>query len=95
MAAGNEATAANRRAAEMMVLSWRALAAALLTLPVFVLEMGGHVVPAFHQMIHEHIDRETNWFVQFLLTTLVLARPGPTVLSSRRVFRPCSGAVQR
>jgi Cu+-exporting ATPase len=75
VAAGNKATAADRRGAEMRSLSWRALAAAVLTLPVFVLEMGGHAVPAFHQMIYEHIDRVTNWFVQFLLTTLVLAGP--------------------
>ncbi|MEO9631779.1 MAG: heavy metal translocating P-type ATPase, partial [Sulfitobacter sp.] len=46
------------------------------TLPVFVLEMGGHLIPAFHHWIAATIGRETSWFIQFILTTLVLAWPG-------------------
>jgi Cu+-exporting ATPase len=76
VAAGNGSTLAERRTAEIAALGRRALVAGLLTLPVFVLEMGGHVVPAFHHLIHERIGQETSWLVQFLLTTLVMAGPG-------------------
>ncbi len=50
--------------------------AALLTLPVFVLEMGGHLVPAFHHWLFEAIGQQTSWVIQFVLTTLVLVGPG-------------------
>ena len=50
--------------------------AALLTLPVFVTEMGGHMVPAFHHWLHHQIGMQTLWVAQFVLTTLVLFGPG-------------------
>lgn len=50
--------------------------AAALTLPVFVLEMGSHMIPAFHHWVHQTIGRQTSWYLQFGLTTLVLAGPG-------------------
>jgi heavy metal translocating P-type ATPase len=50
--------------------------AAVLTLPVFVLEMGGHMIPAFHHWVMATIGQGTSWLVQFALTTLVLAGPG-------------------
>lgn len=50
--------------------------AAALTLPVFVLEMGGHMVPALHHWVHATIGQGTSWLIQFGLTTLVLAFPG-------------------
>ncbi len=50
--------------------------ASVLTLPVFVLEMGSHVVPALHHLIHETIGMGASWAVQFVLTTLVLFGPG-------------------
>lgn len=52
---------------------WLAL---LLTLPVFVLEMGGHMVPAFHRFIDSTIGMQASWYIQFALTTVVLAVPG-------------------
>ena len=52
------------------------LIAALLTLPVFIGEMGGHLFPPFHHWIHMNIGLTTSWTVQFLLTTLVLLWPG-------------------
>ena len=54
----------------------RAALAAALTLPVFVLEMGSHMVPAFHHLIHASIGMTGSWTVQAVLTTLVLAGPG-------------------
>ena len=58
---------ANRRA--MIV-------AGVLTIPVFVLEMGGHLIPAWHHFIARTIGLETSWVIQFLLTTAVLIGPG-------------------
>ena len=50
--------------------------AALLTMPVFVLEMGSHIFPAFHHFIARSIGLRTSGVIQFVLTTLVLAWPG-------------------
>ncbi|MEQ9694371.1 heavy metal translocating P-type ATPase [Shimia sp. SDUM112013] len=50
--------------------------AAVLTLPVFVLEMGGHMIPAFHHWVHMNIGVQTSWTLQFVLTTLVMLWPG-------------------
>ncbi|WP_420863827.1 heavy metal translocating P-type ATPase [Algirhabdus cladophorae] len=52
------------------------LIALALTLPVFILEMGSHLFPAFHHMIHQTIGVASSWWIQFCLTTLVLAGPG-------------------
>ena len=57
-------------------LKARVILAACLTLPVFLLEMGGHMVPAFHHFIGQTIGHQTSWVIQFLLTTAVLAGPG-------------------
>ncbi|WP_299350964.1 heavy metal translocating P-type ATPase [uncultured Shimia sp.] len=52
------------------------MVAAILTLPVFVLEMGGHLFPPFHHWIMATIGMQTSWMLQFLLTTVVLLWPG-------------------
>ncbi len=56
--------------------------ASALTVPVFVLEMGGHVVPAFHHWLHHQFGMQTIWIVQFVLTTLVLFGPGRRFFTS-------------
>lgn len=48
----------------------------LLTLPVFIVEMGGHFIPALHSWLSQHVSQSLNWQVQFALTTLVLIFPG-------------------
>ena len=52
------------------------LVAAALTLPVFVMEMGGHLIPAFHHWQMATFGTFPLHLVQFLLTTAVLAGPG-------------------
>ncbi|MBL4766822.1 MAG: heavy metal translocating P-type ATPase, partial [Rhodobacteraceae bacterium] len=52
------------------------LIAAALTLPVFVLEMGGHVIPGMHHLIGQTIGHQASWLIQFVLTTAVLLGPG-------------------
>lgn len=50
--------------------------AAVLTLPIFVVEMGSHAVPAIHHFIANTIGMQDSWMIQFVLATLVLAGPG-------------------
>lgn len=50
--------------------------AAVLTLPAFVLEMGAHLIPAFHHWLMANLGQSLNWQLQALLTTLVLLGPG-------------------
>ncbi|SNS06712.1 heavy metal translocating P-type ATPase [Antarctobacter heliothermus] len=65
-----------RKAEEARDLSRRMAYAAALTIPVFIVEMGGHVFPAFHHWINAAIGQQTSWILQFILTTLVLVGPG-------------------
>ena len=67
--------AANREI-EQSKLARAVLLAAALTLPVFILEMGGHAVPAFHHWLYGLFGRFPIWVVQFLLTSAVLFGPG-------------------
>lgn len=62
----------DRKAEEAEDLRRRAVLAGALTLPVFVLEMGAHMVPAFHHWIAHSMGTQTSWLIQFALTTLVL-----------------------
>jgi len=55
--------------------------AAGLTLPVFVLEMGGHLVPAFHHLVQEALGHDGSRFIQFVLATAVIFWPGRVFLS--------------
>lgn len=52
---------------------WIAL---VLALPVFILEMGSHLIPAFHHFVTHSIGTQNSWYIQFVLTTLVLVFPG-------------------
>ncbi|WP_296423091.1 heavy metal translocating P-type ATPase [Yoonia sp.] len=66
----------NRQAQEAKVYLRHFLITAALTLPVFVMEMGGHIFPDLHHLIARTIGTPTSWMIQFILTTLVLAGPG-------------------
>lgn len=50
--------------------------ATIFALPVFILEMGGHMVPAFHHWVASTIGTQNSWLIQFALTTVVLFFPG-------------------
>ncbi|HWK34823.1 heavy metal translocating P-type ATPase [Sphingomonas sp.] len=73
--AGDEETA-ERRDAERRSLKRDLTLATALALPVFLLEMGGHVIPGAHGLIDRTIGIQTSWYLQCVLTTLVLAFPG-------------------
>lgn len=72
--------AADQRA-EVAGLRRDALIAGLLTLPVFVLEMGGHLIPAVSDWTDRVLGQSLFWTLQFILCSLVLIGPG------RRFFR--------
>lgn len=74
--AGTDAAKAPVHDTEARTLRADALRAGLLTLPVFVLEMGGHAVPAFHHWLHGLVGHQKLWLVQMALTAAVLAGPG-------------------
>ena len=65
-----------RKADEAEALRRNVLLAAALTLPVFILEMGSHLIPAFHMAIENSIGMQTSWIIQFVLAVIVLFGPG-------------------
>ncbi|EGN76234.1 copper/silver-translocating P-type ATPase [Idiomarina sp. A28L] len=70
------ATAKDHKAIELRSLQQSFWFAALLTLPVFILEMGSHFIPSIHHWVEQNLGQSLNWQLQFVLTTLVLAIPG-------------------
>ncbi|CUX10983.1 heavy metal translocating P-type ATPase [Agrobacterium genomosp. 13] len=66
----------DRREAELRGLKISLAIAVALTLPVFVLEMGSHMVPTIHDFVMETVGMRESWYLQFALTTLVLFGPG-------------------
>jgi Cu+-exporting ATPase len=71
-----------RKADEAQELRRATWFAALLTAPVFIVEMGSHFIPGVHELIGNTIGHQTSWLIQFVLTTLVLAIPGRRFFSS-------------
>lgn len=71
-----QAGAEDHKGQEIAILRRQLLTALVLALPVFVLEMGGHLVPAFHHFIARTIGTQTSWLIQFALTTAILIGPG-------------------
>jgi Cu+-exporting ATPase len=67
---------AERRAIEIAALRRAVAVAGALTLPVVVLEMGQHLVPAIHHLVLAAFGGHGNWLLQFALATLVLFGPG-------------------
>ncbi|WP_297779499.1 heavy metal translocating P-type ATPase [uncultured Roseovarius sp.] len=67
-----------RKNEEARDLARRTVVAATLALPVFLLEMGAHLVPGMHGLIGDTIGHRTSWMIQFVLTTAVLLWPGRT-----------------
>ena len=85
--AGYEATVAVDRKAdaqkrerqlkdELQALKRAFVISALFTLPVFLLEMGAHVLPGFADFVHNTLGHRNSAIVQFVLTSVVLFWPG-------------------
>ena len=73
-AAGTDAAA--RAAQEVAALKRDLILAAVLTLPIFLVEMGGHLYPPFHHYLYWLLPVEAVRIPQFILTAIVLAFPG-------------------
>lgn len=65
-----------RRENEARGLRRSLLIAGILTLPVFILEMGSHLIPPMHHWVQGVLGEQTSWYIQFVLATLVLFGPG-------------------
>jgi Au+-exporting ATPase len=70
------AETAARKDAEEAALRRDLTLAAALTVPVFILEMGSHLIPGMHELIMNTIGMQANWYIQFGFTLLVLSIPG-------------------
>ncbi|MGI0526664.1 heavy metal translocating P-type ATPase [Rhizobium giardinii] len=66
----------DRRDRETNRLKMSLALSAALTLPLFVLEMGSHFIPAIHDWIMVNIGMGNNLVIQFVLATIVLFGPG-------------------
>ena len=75
-AAQADAVLAEKKDAERAALKRDLILAVLLALPVFVLEMGSHLIPGMHEWVDATIGMQQSWYLQFVLTALVLAIPG-------------------
>jgi Au+-exporting ATPase len=67
---------AERKETERRELARDFTVATALTAPVFLMEMGSHLIPAVHGLIEATIGKQWSWYIQFVLTTLVLFVPG-------------------
>jgi Au+-exporting ATPase len=68
--------AAALKDAEHAMLKRDLALAAVLALPVFALEMGSHLLPGVHAWVMDGIGMQASWYLQFVLTALVLLVPG-------------------
>ncbi|MGR3292132.1 MAG: heavy metal translocating P-type ATPase [Paracoccaceae bacterium] len=67
---------ADRKAAEIKWLGRMTLIAVIFALPVLVLEMGSHFIPAMKAFVAGVIGNQNSRLIQFVLTTVVLLGPG-------------------
>jgi len=64
------------RAAEMRSLKRSLIWAAAFTLPIFVLDMGAHLIPPFHHAVHGTVGTQNLYLLFFVLASLVQFGPG-------------------
>ncbi|KPF42301.1 heavy metal translocating P-type ATPase [Rhizobium sp. AAP43] len=65
-----------RKAREIAGLQRDVILAAILTLPLFVVEMGAHLYPPLHHQLMGIFPGNTLYYLEFALATAVLAGPG-------------------
>ncbi len=76
LSGSNAGSVSERKAEEALKIGRLTLFAALLSLPVFVVEMGGHIFPPLHHWIGANIGMFNSFLFQFILTTIVMVGPG-------------------
>ena len=72
----NKSEQKDKKATEQQQLKRDLIISLILAAPVFVLEMGSHMIPAFHSWVMQNIGTQPSWLIQCVLTTLVLVFPG-------------------
>ncbi|PDT10216.1 heavy metal translocating P-type ATPase [Rhizobium sp. M1] len=72
----HDAAGLDRRDVEMRSLAVRLGLSAILTLPLFVIEMGSHFIPGVHEFVMETFGMRESLYLQFALATVVLFGPG-------------------
>ena len=87
--AAADAAQAARKEAERLTLRRDLRLAVALALPVFLLEMGSHLIPGVHHLVARTLGTWNSWLLQFVLTTAVLLGPG------RRFFQAGIPALLR
>lgn len=75
-AAASDPAAAERKATGEAALKRDLILAAVLSLPVFMLEMGAHLFAPVHDLIMATIGMQASWYLQFVLATAVIVGPG-------------------
>ncbi|MFQ6161273.1 heavy metal translocating P-type ATPase [Sinorhizobium meliloti] len=66
----------DHRVTELRSLRYAVTISALMTLPLFLVEMGSHFIPGVHELIMGTIGMRNNLYLQFALATFVLFGPG-------------------
>ncbi|MXS85710.1 Cu(2+)-exporting ATPase [Nitrosomonas sp. HPC101] len=66
----------DKKDAEQAKLKRDLIFAAVLALPVFMIEMGSHLIPGMHEWVVTTIGMQRSWYLQFVLTALILIFPG-------------------
>ena len=74
--AGADPDRATRAEAEGRALRRDTILAVALALPIFIVEMGGHLFPPLHHAIMAAVPQQVNWTLQAILATLALVGPG-------------------
>lgn len=69
---------AEKKENETAALKQQLIVALLFSMPVFILEMGAHFIHPLASWIDLHIGQQANWYLQFILATIVLLYPGRT-----------------
>ncbi len=77
----NNAESANdelaaRQQQEFAHIKKRLCLASIFAIPLFLLEMGGHFIPAVHHWVATNIGTQNSWYLQFVLASLILFIPG-------------------
>ena len=70
----------SRQAAEQSQLKKQLKYAFLFATPLFILEMGAHFIPPFHDFLQRTFNTQHLWYVQAILAALVLFGPGREIL---------------
>ncbi|SDQ13507.1 Cu+-exporting ATPase [Pseudovibrio sp. Tun.PSC04-5.I4] len=66
----------HRKTDEIRQLKSKLLLAAVLALPVFLIEMGSHFIPGVLILTENSLGLQNSYYLQFVLTTVVLFGPG-------------------